>query len=72
MEKNSWTNLCEKKTKGILHTVKRRKANCIGYILRMNCFLKHVTKETIDERRKVTGRRRKLRKQLLGDKEKRG
>ena len=47
------------KTKGILHTVKRRKANCIGYILRRNCFLKYVTERMIDERRKVTGRRGK-------------
>jgi hypothetical protein len=28
--------------RNILHTVKRRKANWIGHILRMNCLLKHV------------------------------
>jgi hypothetical protein len=26
----------------VLHTAKRRKANCIGHILRGNCLLKHV------------------------------
>ena len=29
--------------KSVIHTVKRRKANWIGHILRMNCYLKHVT-----------------------------
>jgi len=62
----------EIKAKGILHTVRRRKANWIGYILRRNGFLKYVTEGTIDEKRKVTGRRGKRRKQLLGDKEKIG
>ena len=28
--------------RNILHTMKRRKANWIGHILRRNCFLKHV------------------------------
>jgi hypothetical protein len=51
--------VCEIKAKGILHKVMRRKANLIGYILRRNCFLKYVTEGTIDERRKVTGRRGK-------------
>jgi hypothetical protein len=44
----------------ILHTIKRRKANWIGHILRSNCLLKHI----IERRR---------RKQLLDDlKEKKG
>jgi hypothetical protein len=51
--------VCEMKTKGLLHTVKIRKANWVGYILRRNCFLKYVAEGTIDERRKVTGRRGK-------------
>ena len=32
-----------KEERNILHTIKRRKANWIGYISSMNCFLKHVT-----------------------------
>jgi hypothetical protein len=31
-----------KEERNILHTVKRRKANWIDYILRRNCLLKHV------------------------------
>jgi hypothetical protein len=64
--------VCEIRRKGILHTVKRRKAYWIGYILRRNCFLQYVIEGKIDEKRKVTGRRGKLGKQLLGDKEERG
>jgi hypothetical protein len=37
-----------KEERNILHTIKRRKANWIGHILRRNCLLKHV----IDERQK--------------------
>ena len=39
----------------ILHTTKRRNANWIGYILRRNCFLEHVT----EGKMKVTVRRGK-------------
>jgi coproporphyrinogen III oxidase len=31
-----------KEERNIVHTVKRRKANWIGHILRRNCLLKHV------------------------------
>jgi hypothetical protein len=31
-----------KEERNILHTIKRRKANWIGHILRTNCLLKHV------------------------------
>jgi hypothetical protein len=31
-----------KEERNILHTIKRRKANWIGHILRKNCFLKHL------------------------------
>ena len=31
-----------KEESNFLHTIKRRKANNIGHILRGNCFLKHV------------------------------
>jgi hypothetical protein len=50
MEKISWTDRVRneevlhtvKEERNILHTIKRRKANCIGHILRRNCLLKHV------------------------------
>jgi hypothetical protein len=47
----------------ILYTIKRRKANWTGHILRRNCLLKHVIEVKIDERRR--GRRRH--KQLLDE-----
>ncbi|GFG29807.1 hypothetical protein Cfor_00237 [Coptotermes formosanus] len=57
----------------ILHTVKRRKANWIGHILRRNCLLKHVTEGKIEGRIEVEVRRKRRRKQLLDDrKEMRG
>ena len=34
-----------KEQRNILHTVKRRKANCIGYILRRNCLLEPIIEE---------------------------
>ena len=49
----------EIKAKGILHTVRRRKANWIGYILRRNGFLKYVTEGTIDRKEKSDGKTRK-------------
>ena len=59
--------------RNILHTVQRRQAKWIGHILRRNCLLKHVILRKIDGRIKVTGRRRRRYKQLLGVlKEKRG
>ena len=45
--------------RNILHTIKRRKANWIGHMLRRNCLLKHVTEGKIDGRTKVTGRRKR-------------
>jgi hypothetical protein len=57
-----------KEERNILHTIKRRKANWLGHILRRNC-LKHVTQRKIEG----TGRRGRRRKQLLDDlMEKRG
>jgi hypothetical protein len=49
--------------RNIIHTIKRRKANWIGHILRRNCLLKHV----IEGRIEMTGRRGRRRKQLLDD-----
>jgi hypothetical protein len=39
-----------KEDRNTLHTVKRRKANWIGHILRRNCLLKHVIEGKIDWR----------------------
>jgi hypothetical protein len=59
--------------RNILHTVKRRKANWIGHILRRNCLLKHVIEGKKEGRIEVMGRRGRRRKQLLDDvKETRG
>jgi hypothetical protein len=80
VEKISWTDRVRneevlhrvKEVRNILHTIKRRKANWIGNILRRNCLLKHVIEGEIEGWVEVTGRRRK-RKQLLDDlKETRG
>jgi hypothetical protein len=53
--------------RNITHTVKRRKANWIGHILRRNCLLKHVIEGKLEARIEVTGRRGRRRKQLLDD-----
>jgi hypothetical protein len=58
MEKISWTNRVgseellhrDKEERSILHTIKRRKANWIGHILRRNCLLKHVIEGKIEGR----------------------
>jgi hypothetical protein len=61
-----------KEERNIVHTIKRRKANWIGHILGRNCLLKHVIEEKVEGRIEMTGRRRRIRKQLLDDlKEKR-
>jgi hypothetical protein len=36
--------------RNILHTIKRKKANWIGHILRRNCLLKHFIEGKIQER----------------------
>jgi hypothetical protein len=54
-----------KEERNILHTVKRRKANWIGHILRRNCLLNHVIEGKIEGLIKATGRRERRRKQLL-------
>ena len=55
-----------------VHTITRRKTDCVGHILRRNCFLKHFTERRIERRIEVTGRQGRRRKQLLYDiKEKR-
>jgi hypothetical protein len=81
MEKISWTDRVRneevlhrfKEERNILHTIKRRKANWIGHILRRNCLLKHVIEGKLEGKIEVMGRRGRRRKQLLDDlKEERG
>jgi hypothetical protein len=80
MEKISWTDRVRneevlhrvKEERNIVHTIKGRKANWIGHILRRNCLLKHVIEGKLEGRIEMTGRRGTRRKQLLDDlKEKR-
>jgi hypothetical protein len=71
MEKISWTYRVKneevlhrvKEKRNILYTIKGKKANWIGHILRRNCLLKHVFTGK-KERRKIPRRRLK---QLLDD-----
>jgi hypothetical protein len=71
LEKVSWTDRVNneavlhrvKEERNILHTVRRRKANCIGHILRRNSLLKHI----IEGKIRGTRRRGRRRKQLLDD-----
>jgi hypothetical protein len=73
MEKISWTDRVKneevlhrvKEGRNIGHTVKRRKANWIGHILRRNCLVKHIIEGKIEEGTEVTGRRERRRKLLL-------
>ena len=63
MEKISWTNHVkneevlqrDKEERNILHTMKRRKTNLIGYILYTNCLLKHITDGKIEGNIEVMG-----------------
>ena len=62
-----------KEQRNILHEISKRKANWIGHILRINCFLQRVVEGRIKGRIEVTGRRGRRRRQLLDDlKERRG
>ena len=56
-----------KEEMNIIQTIKSRKANWIGHILRRNCLLKHVIGGKIVGKIKVMGRRRGRSKQLLDD-----
>jgi hypothetical protein len=71
MEKISWTDRVNnqvvlhrvKEERNILHTIRRRRANWIGHILRRNCLLSHIIEGKIIG----TRRRGRRRKQLLDD-----
>jgi hypothetical protein len=62
-----------KEQRNILHEIRKRKANLIGYILRRNCFPRRVTEGKIQGGIGVTGRQGRRRRKLLDDlKERRG
>jgi hypothetical protein len=73
MEKISWVDRVRneeilhrvKEERNILHTIKRRKANWIGYIWRRNCLARHLIEGKMEERIEVTRRRGRRPKQLL-------
>ena len=61
------------KERNILHEIRKRKANWIGYIVRRNCFLKQVIERKIKGEREVTRRQGRRSKKLLDDlKDRRG
>jgi len=74
MEKISWSDhvrnedvlLRVKEQRNILHEIRKRKANCIGHILRRNCLLQRVIEGKIQGGIEVTGRHGRSRK-LLDD-----
>jgi hypothetical protein len=81
METISWTGHVRneevlgrvKEQKNVLHRVKRRKASCIGHVLRRNCLIRHVTAGKIKGGIEVTERQGRRRRQLLDNlKETRG
>jgi hypothetical protein len=56
-----------KEERNILHTVKRRKANWMGHILRGNCLLKPFIEGETEGGLEVAGRRGRRRKHILDD-----
>jgi hypothetical protein len=60
----SWTNRVRNEEvlhrvnedRNIVHTIKRRKANWIGHILRRNCLVTHVIEGRTEGRIEMTGR----------------
>jgi hypothetical protein len=73
MEKISWTDhvrnedvlLRVKEQRDILHEIRKRKANLIGYILRRNCLLQRGTEGKIQGGIEVTERQRRRRRKLF-------
>jgi len=81
MEKIRWTDhvrnegvlLRVNEQRNILHEIRKRKANCIGHILRRNGLLKQVIEGKIKGEMEVASRRGRRRKKLLDDlKDRRG
>jgi hypothetical protein len=59
--------------RNILHEIRKRQANWIGHILRINCLLQRVIEGKIKGGIEVTGRRGRKRRKLLDElKERRG
>ena len=56
-----------KEQRNILHEIRKRKANCIGHILRRNCLLQRVIEGKIKGGIEVIGRRERRRRKLLDD-----
>jgi len=73
MGKISWTDhvrneevlLRVKEQRNILHEIRKRKANWIGYILRRNCLLQRVIEGKTQGWIEVTGRQGRKRRKLL-------
>ena len=62
-----------KEQRNILHEIRKRKANWMGYILCRNCLLQWVIEGKIQEALEVTRRQGRRRRKLLDDlKERRG
>jgi hypothetical protein len=59
--------LTVKEQRNILHEISKRKANCIGHILRRSCLLQRVIEGKIKEGIEVAGRRGRRRRKLLDD-----
>ena len=72
MEKISWTEHVRNEEvlfrvneqTNILYEIRKRKAKCIGHILRRNCLLKQVIEGKIKGEMEVTRRRGRRRKKL--------
>jgi hypothetical protein len=61
-----------KEERNIVHTIKGRKGNWIGHILRRNCLMTYVIEGKLEGRAEMTGRRGRRRKHLRDEpKEKR-
>jgi len=56
-----------KEQRNILHEIRKRKADWIGYILRRNCLLQRVIEGKIRRGIEVTGRQGRRRTKLLDD-----
>jgi len=56
-----------KEERNILHEIRKRKANWIGHILRINFLLQRVIEGKIKRGIEVTGRRGRRRRKLLDD-----
>jgi hypothetical protein len=56
-----------KEESNIQHTVKRRKVNWIGHILRGNFLIEHIIEGKVGSKIELTGRRGRRRKELLDD-----